>query len=259
MIPAGLGNLEPQLLLWFVAMMRPGAAMLAAPLFGSTAMPIQVRIILSLAIGIPSAAASHFVLPIEGVMSVPGLLMVAGEVLLGLAFGFAINIGFAVALVAGETISNAMGLGFAAMSDPSTGHPSTAIGQFLNMLGTVVFLCMGGHLALIEIVVTSFETFPPGQGVIAPEALHGLVMFGGLMFAAGVTVALPVAFALILVQVVMGTITRSAPALNLFAVGIPATVLAGVIALAVATPELASGIEHALNLGLDRTQMLAGL
>ena len=79
------------------------------------------------------------------------------------------------------------------------------------------------------------------------------------MFAAGLSIALPVAFALVMVQVVMGTITRSAPALNLFAVGIPATVLAGITLLAIATPVMADAIDHALALALDQSRLLAKL
>jgi flagellar biosynthesis protein FliR len=259
MIPVAYADLQTQLLIWFVAMLRPGAALLAAPVFGTTVVPLQVRIILSLAIGIPAAATVSIVLPTSGLVSVPGVMMIAGEVVLGLAFGFALQIGFAAALVAGDAIGNAMGLGFAAMQDPVSGHSSTAIGQFLNMLGTVLFLATGGHLALIELVVTSFRTLPPGAALPTAAALRGLVDFGGLMFAAGLSVALPVGFALVLVQIVMATITRSAPALNLLAIGIPATVLAGVVLLVLATPAMAAALEHAMRLALEQAQHLASV
>ncbi|MES2290890.1 MAG: flagellar biosynthetic protein FliR [Pseudomonadota bacterium] len=259
MIPLGLAGAEAQLLIWFLAMIRPGAALLAAPLFGSSAVPVQVRIILSLAVGIPAASASGMVVPPEGAISVAGFMLIAGEVILGLGLGFAIQIGFAAALIAGEAIGNAMGLGFASMQDPMSGHSSTAVGQFLNMVATALFLCVGGHLALIEIVVTSFKTMPPGHSWLTAEAIRGILEFGGLMFAAGLSIALPVAFALVMVQIVMGTITRSAPTLNLFAVGIPATVLAGIALLAIAMPVMADAIEHALRLGIDQSRLLAGL
>lgn len=258
MIPAAFAGFETQLLIWFVAMIRPGAALLAAPLFGAAAVPLQVRIILSVAVGIPAAAASQLALPAEGLASLAGLLLIVGEVLLGLAFGFALQIGFAAALIAGETISNAMGLGFASMQDPTSGQSSTAVGQFLKLLATALFLACSGHLALIEIVVGSFQTMPPGTSWLTPAALRGLVDFGGLMFAAGVSVALPVTLALVLVQIVMGTITRSAPALNLFSVGIPATVLAGIVMLAIAVPVMAAALDHALRVALDLSRALAG-
>lgn len=253
------GEILGQLLVWFLAMIRPGAAMLAAPVLGASAVPLQVRLLLSLAVGIPAATSAQIVIPPQGLLSPAGLMLVIGEVVLGLAFGFALQIGLAAAVVAGEAISNAMGLGFASMQDPMSGQSSTAVGQLLNMLAAVLFLAIGGHLALIELVVASFRTMPPGASWLSPDALRGFVDFGGLMFAGGLSVALPVAFALILVQIVMANITRSAPALNLFSVGIPATVLAGVVLLGGAIPSMADALDRSIGLALDQSRRLAGL
>src|SRR3546814_4277897 len=77
------------------------------------------------------------------------------------------------------------------------------------------------------------------------DAIGGILRFGSLMFAAGLTIALPVGFVLILVQMIMGVIGRSAPAMNLFAVGLPATLLAGVVLLGMATPVMAEKIGRA--------------
>lgn len=258
-MPGIPGDIQGQLLLWFLAMIRPGAAMLAAPVLGASAVPLQVRILLSLAVGIPAATSAQIVLPPQGLLAPAGLMLIIGEVVLGLAFGFALQIGLAAAVVAGEAISNAMGLGFASMQDPMSGQSSTAVGQLLNMLAAVLFLAIGGHLALIELVVASFRTMPPGASWLSPDALRGLVDFGGLMFAGGLSVALPVAFALILVQIVMANITRSAPALNLFSVGIPATVLAGLVLLGGAIPSMADALDRSIGLALDQSRRLAGL
>ena len=67
-------------------------------------------------------------------------MLVAGEVMAGLAIGFAVQIGFSCALVAGEVIGNAMGLGFAAMMDPATGQQNPVLGQFLSIVATLLFL-----------------------------------------------------------------------------------------------------------------------
>ena len=259
MIPTALTQLQPMLLTLMLAMIRPGAALLAAPIFGASAIPVQVRVILALAVGVPASTAAHFDASMDSVLSVAGIVLIMGEVVLGLALGFALQIGFAVALIAGEAIGSAMGLGFASMNDPASGHSSTAIGQFLNLLAGVLFLCAGGHLALIEIVMGSFRTLPPGVSWLTAEALRGLVDFGGLMFAAGATVALPVVSVLILTQIAMAVVTRAAPALNLFAVGIPVTILAGLALMAIAVPVLAMAIEHALDLGIDQARLIAGL
>jgi flagellar biosynthetic protein FliR len=57
------------------------------------------------------------------------------------------------------------------------------------------------------------------------------------MFIAASLIALPVTLVLLLVQVVTGVLSRSAPSLNLFALGLPLGVLAGIAALIAARPD----------------------
>lgn len=257
MIPQGFAGLEGQLWLWMVAMIRPGAAFLVAPIFGASFVPLQLRLILALALGIPALNAVHFVLPTDGLVSIAGFMLVAGEVLAGLALGFAVQIGFSAAAIGGETISNAMGLGFAGMMDPSTGQHNPMLGQFLTILATFLFLAMGGHLALAATIVESYRALPPGNAWLSASAIHGLVLFGGTLFAAGLSIALPVGFAIILVQLVMAMLARSAPQLNIFSVGLPAAVLAGIVLLAIGAPVIGDAILAVLREGLQESARIA--
>jgi flagellar biosynthetic protein FliR len=257
-IPAGFAGVENQLWMWLVAMIRPGAAFIAAPIFGAAFVPVQLRLVVALAIGIPALSVTGFVLPADGLASINGMLLVAGEVMAGLALGFAVQIGFSAALVAGELIGNAMGLGFAAMVDPTSGQQNPVLSQFLSIFATFLFLSVGGHLALAATVVESYRALPPGDAWLTAESIQGLVFFGGILFSAGLSIALPVAFAIVLVQIVMGLLARSAPQLNLFAVGFPAALLAGIVLLAIATPVLGEGILAAIQYGLEESRRIAG-
>ena len=257
MIPAGFAGVENQLWLWMIAMIRPGAAFLAAPIFGASFVPVQLRLVVALAIGIPALSVTGFTLPPDGLASFAGFVLVGGEVMAGLALGFAILLGFSAATVAGEVIGNAMGLGFAAMIDPASGQQNPVVSQFLSILGTFLFLAVNGHLALAATIVESYRALPPGHAWLSGDSLHGLVLFGGVLFSAGLSIALPVAFAIILVQIVMGMLARSAPQLNLFAVGFPAALLAGIVLLAIAAPVLGEGINAAIGAGLDEARRLA--
>lgn len=257
MFAPGFVNVEAQLWLWLIAMIRPGAAFLAAPIFGARAVPVQLRLILSLAIGMAAMNSVIFTLPAGGVASFAGIMLVMGEVLIGLAMGFAIQIGYAAAFVAGESIANVMGLGFASMMDPQSGASTQVVGQFLSILATFILLGMDGHLMLASYVVQSYKAFPPGGPLLPNEAVYDLVLFGGALLGAGLTIALPVGFALILIQLVMGMLARSAPSLNLFAVGMPVALFAGLVLLAIAAPIMSAGIADALRQGLDHARSMA--
>lgn len=257
MIAPGFAGMEAQLWVWLVAMIRPGAAFLAAPIFGANAVPVQLRLILSLALGMAALNSVTITLPDGGIASIAGFMLVIGEVLAGLAMGFALQIGYAAAFVAGETIGNTMGLGFAAMVDPQSGQSTQAIGQYLSIVATFMLLSMDGHLMLISYVVQSYQALPPGGPLLSADASYNLVMFGGTLLGAGLTVALPVGFALVLVQLVMAMLARSAPALNLFSVGLPVTLLVGLLLMAMAAPIMGQGISAALRAGLEQAEAIA--
>jgi flagellar biosynthetic protein FliR len=258
LIAPGFAGVETQLWIWLIAMIRPGAAFVAAPIFGAQGVPVQIRLILSLAIGMAALNSVTITLPAGGVASFAGIALVAGEVLAGLAIGFALQMAYAAAFIGGETIANAMGLGFASMVDPQSGATTPVVGQFLSILSTFLLLSMDGHLMLVQFVVDSYRALPPGAGLMPNSAIHDLVWFGTSMFGAGLTIALPVAFALVLVQIVMAMLARSAPSLNLFSVGLPATLIAGLVLLAIAAPVMAESITASIAQALDVARALSG-
>ena len=248
MIAPGFAEFEGQMWMWLMAMIRPSAAMVVAPIFGAANVPVQVRILLAFMIGMVATSSVSFDLPTETAITLGNSLFVLGEVITGLAIGFALQLGYSSVLIAGETISNAMGLGFASMSDPQTGQSTPVIGQFLTIFATLLLLAIDGHLMLIAIIVKSYAALPPGFAMMGPEMLYSI----------GLLIALPVGGALILVQVMMGFLARTAPALNLFAVGIPVTITFGLVALAATAPILADAVIEALGMGLDQATLVAG-
>ena len=258
MILSGFADVESQIWMWMMAMIRPGAAMVVTPVFGAANVPIQIRIILAFMIGMVATNSVSFDLPTDSAITLNNMIFVMGEVLLGLAIGFALQLGFASVLIAGETISNAMGLGFASMADPQTGQSTPVIGQFLMIVATLLLLAIDGHLMLIAAIVESYSALPPGFAFLGPELLLGMVKFGGTLFSMGLLIALPVGGALILIQFVMGFLARTAPALNLFAVGIPVTITAGLVMLAITAPIMADTIVQSLGMGLNQAVFVAG-
>ena len=231
----GFGPLEAEFWRFLFVMTRIGAALFAAPLFGSQAVPMQVRVIATAALAVFVCVWTG-VAPPPALMSLAGMVDVAGETLIGLALGFVLQMAFAAPMIGAEMIGAGMGMAIATAVDPVNGAHSPVLGQYFNIVLTVIFLGAGAHLAWIALLVESYRVFPPGAMWPTPERLHLIIGFGGDMFVAGLTIALPVVVLLLVVQIVTGVIGRSAPALNLFAVGLPAGVLAGIAALIVSTP-----------------------
>jgi flagellar biosynthesis protein FliR len=233
----GFGAVEGEFWRLMFAMTRIGAALLAAPLFGAGSVPMQVRVIVTGAIAVMVCAWTPLAAP-AALLSVQGLLAVAGEALVGLSLGFVLQIAFAAPVIAAEVIGGAMGMSMATAVDPNSGAQSPALGQYFTVVVTLIFLALGAHLQWIAVLIESYRVFPPGATWLGPEKLSEIAGFAATMFATAVAIALPVTLVLLVVQVVTGVLSRSAPALNLFALGLPAGVLAGIAALIIAAPIL---------------------
>jgi len=118
---------------WIAAFIWPLTRILglisAAPLFGNLTVPIRAKlglgVMLSLIIApnVPS-------LPALDPMSLPGLLILTQQLIIGLGMGFAMRIVFAAIEMAGELSGMTMGLGFATFFDPQSQGHSSAISQF---------------------------------------------------------------------------------------------------------------------------------
>ncbi|MDR6848099.1 flagellar biosynthetic protein FliR [Sphingomonas sp. BE270] len=254
--PLGFGlSIEPQLWALIFVMVRVGAAFIAAPVFSAIAIPVTVRVTLSGAIGV-LVLSVHPVVPPAQIFSLTTFLAVAAEALVGFAMGFILQIAFAAPMIASEVIGTSMGIGFASAIDPQNGRSTPALGQFFSMMLTLLFLSVNGHLILVEMIVKSYDALPPGAAWLKPAQLENIAFFGGYTFLAGLLLALPVGFLLLCLNLVVGMISRSAPSLNLFAVGLPASLAVGVVALALGFPAMGDYLLVIINEGLAATQSL---
>lgn len=249
----GFGAVEAEFWRLLFVMTRIGAAMAAAPFFGSASVPPQARVIASAAIAILVCAWMP-VQPPQALFSVQGLLAVAGEVLVGLSLGFVLQIAFAAPVLAAEVIGGSMGMSMAVSVDPGSGAQSPALGQYFMVMLTLIFLALGGHLHWIGLVIESYRVFPPGDAWLGADMMATIAGFAAEMFVTAVAMALPVTLVLLLVQAVTGVLSRSAPSLNLFALGLPAGVLAGIAALIAAVPIFTDQMVELSATALDQTR-----
>ncbi|MDA7788072.1 flagellar biosynthetic protein FliR [Sphingomonadaceae bacterium] len=247
----GFGNIEEQLWMLLFVMIRAGAAMLAAPIFGATSVPVQLRIVLAGSLGVFIMVWVPVTIPAD-IASVQGILAIASEVVIGLALGFVLQLSFAAPVIAAEQISGTMGMAIATAIDPNSGAQSGALGQYFSIVLTLIFLAVGGHLLWLELVVESYRVMPPASGGISAEDSWRIVSFGGRMFATGLAIALPVTLVLLLVQVSTGVLSRSAPSLNLFALGLPAGILAGLAALIASFPLMTDRFVDLSRAGIEQ-------
>jgi flagellar biosynthetic protein FliR len=235
----------PLLPAFFWTFVRIGALLVAAPMFGARTVPVRVRVMLALLLAI--AVAPQVSVPAEvAVVSAGGAVLIVRELMIGFVLGFLVQMLFGAIAMAGEVIALSMGLAFASVVDPDRGVSVPVIGQYFVVMCTLLFLALNGHLALLALLIESFELLPPGVGGLAASGFYEFAGWASQMFEAAIMIALPAATALLVAGVSMGLIARSAPQLNIFAVGFPMTLMLGIVALLFSLPLLAPQFEQLL-------------
>ena len=244
---------------WIAALLWPLSRILgliaAAPLFGNAALPATVKVTLGALLAMiiaPTVPA----LPAVNPMSLPGLLILTQEMLVGLAMGFSIRIVFSAIEMAGELSSLTMGLGFASFFDPQTKGRSSAISQFLVMLATLMFLTVNGHLVLLAALAESFVSLPISASPISGGGFQQLAAWGGEIFRSGLQISLPIIAALLLTNVALGILTRAAPQLNIFGIGFPVTLGVGLLVIGMVLPYLATPFQNMFLRGIETARLL---
>ena len=237
-----------QLHAWLAAFAWPFARILAlvasAPVTGNPSLPANVKIGLGLLLTIlvaPLAPPAPAIDP----ASADGLLILAQQVLIGLALGLVMHIVFHAAEMAGELIGLQMGLGFATLYDASVPGMIPVIGQYLGVVISLAFLAVDGHLLLMSTLVESFQVLPLAP-LSAGAGLRALVIWCGNIFSFSLALSLPLLAALLITNLALGVLTRAAPQLNIFAVGFPLTILIGILVLYLSLPYLAPAFERML-------------
>jgi flagellar biosynthetic protein FliR len=222
----------------------------SAPLFSHATVPRPARIglaALTAALLVPTLPPP----PDVPLVSAAGLMLVAVEIAIGLAIGFFLQLVFAAVELAGDAIGLQMGLSFAAFIDPQNQTPTPIVGSLLSIVLILVFLATNAHLMLLAALGDSFVRWPVGTTPGWPE-VSTIVAQGAFMFDLGLRIALPVIGVLLLVNLALGVLARTAPQLNLFAVGFPLTLIGGIAAMVLAMPAMVATMERALGAALAR-------
>jgi flagellar biosynthetic protein FliR len=250
------GQLESWVAQGFFPFVRVGACLMVAPLFGARFVPVRIRILL--AIGITALVVP--LLPAPGIapFSAQGFVVVAQQLLIGVALGFALQVVFDSLGLAGQLLANSMGLSFAFNVDPLRGSSTAALGQLYIILATLTFLALGGHLALIEVLTQGFTTLPVGTSGFGRDGLWALILWGGHLFAGALMIALPGVTAMLIVNLAFGVVSRAAPTLNLFAVGFPISLVVGLLVVLAGFGRMQAGVAVLIARGIAFVRALVG-
>ena len=157
-------------MLWPMA--RISALLLVAPVLSLDAVTLRIRIALALVLTV--FVYPLFDWPVIDPTTAPGLLELVNQITIGILMGLILQVVLAAVATGGQAIAGSMGLSMAQMIDPNLGNV-TVVASFLVILASLIFLGLGGHVLLLELLIQSFEMLPIGQGLLSLNAVGALL------------------------------------------------------------------------------------
>ena len=201
------------------------------PFLGNVSAPMPVRIILSFSLSYLLTLATPL-MNLPATMSLPLLLIgLAEELIIGMVIGFAAQIIFAGLQYSGQLIGFQIGLSFVNAIDPSTSNRSTTLAIYQNFLGTMLFLGFNGHHWFIDAIARSIVLLPPFGVHLNGQFMLKITELAGKIFVIGFQVAAPVVAVILLADLGLGMIGRTAPQIHILVIGFPLKVLVGLSSL----------------------------
>ncbi|HET7267198.1 MAG TPA: flagellar biosynthetic protein FliR [Oleiagrimonas sp.] len=255
MVTVDSAQLHQWLVLFVWPLFRLLAFMMTAPVLGHHAIPRTVKLGLALLLTFLIAPTLPAPPPIP-VWSWAGMGIIVEQVLIGAAMGLLLRVVFAAVMVAGDYVGLQMGLAFATFVSPDTGTNTMILARILYIIAILMFLALDGQLMVIQTLAYSFHTLPIGYGSLNVDAFNLLVRAGSTVFTAGLVLALPLVTALLIVNLCLGILNRSAPQMTVFSVGFPTSLLLGIFLLAMMMGDLGRYLDVLFGHGLDMLHAL---
>lgn len=206
--------------------LRITAFLWVMPMFGDRLGAVKIRILLGFFLALLVAPMVPAMPEIEP-FSAQAFVISLEQILLGFFLGFAVVILLSVLALLGQILSLQMGLAMGVMNDPSSGS-IPLIGQLFLILGSLLFLVMNGHLVAFDVVVESFFTWPVGSP-FDNLSIERILALGGWMFGSALLLAMPAVVSMLIVNITFGVMNRSAPSMNIIALGFPMSMMMGLL------------------------------
>lgn len=217
-----------------------------APLFSSALIPPRVRgiIAVGISIGLTPIAMQGQHVPND---ALPLAALVLDGLLVGLGFAFALGVLLAAIESAGSMIDVISGFSYGNLINPMNNEQGAVMSRFYSLVGTIVFLVIGGDAWTLKGFARTFQLVPLTRAPRLTSLIGGVEHIFSGVFGAALKIAAPVLVALLITDVAFGVVSRVVPQLNVFAVGFPTKVAVALLVVGASLPFAANWINEQLS------------
>lgn len=216
-----------QVYAFLLVFVRLGSAFLILPTLGEAFVPANIRLLFALLVALLITPVVGPMLPPQPVTPGDLVLLVLGEILVGLFIGTVARMLMSALETAGFMVSQQLGLSAAQSFNPALAAPGNPAGALMGIMALVLILAADLHHMLILAVVDSYSLFAPGQPMPLPDMSEHMARTFAKSFAIGIQIAVPFIVLGLLFYLGLGLVSRLVPQIQVFFVGLPLQILLG--------------------------------
>lgn len=205
----------------FLVFVRIAAALMLLPGIGEAYVSVQIRLAAAAVLTVAISPLVIGTLPILPATPLELLMLILGELVVGLLIGAAARLMMSALHVAGTVIAFQSSLGFALFVDPTQGTQGALIAAFLSVLGLVLIFATGLHMMMIRALADSYVLFTPGQLPPVGDFAALAVRYVSSSFRIGIQIAAPFIVFGIIFYIGLGVLARLLPQIQVFFIAIP--------------------------------------
>ena len=228
-----LTDLSGIILTYLLVFSRTGSMMMLLPALGEGGIPVQVRLVLALAVSVALAPTVQSAYPAQAPATALQLgLLIAQEVTCGVLIGTMSRIIMSALQTAGYLIATQTGLAYTQTIDPTQHEQGAVIGNFFSLLGAVLIFSTDLHHVAIGAVAGSYRMLPPGSALPTGDMAELAIRLISATFVLGFQLAAPFLVFGFALYAALGILARLMPQLQVFFVAMPISILFGFVLMA---------------------------
>lgn len=237
-----------QLSIFFLVLLRALAFMMSGPLMSFGGIPAVFKIGFSMAL----AVVTYPLVGLDNQVNVPGDawgygLAVVSETAFGLLLGVTVTIILNSIRMAGQFIDIQIGYSMASLVDPVNNVQNTLLGQYLYLLALVFWFLIDGHYSLIMGLAGSYQIVPISAASFNGGVAYTLIKIFSGAFTIALKVSAPILAVLVMSDLALGFLARTAPQINVFITGFPIKIAVGLLTLSFLIPLLGTMLRFLFN------------
>ena len=237
------------LVAFLLALARAGAWLVVVPPFANR-QSVPPVVTVAIAVGLSLLVAP--LVPVDQLpVAVPGLLgSLVVQVVTGAAMGYVVSLLLSTFSTAGGFVDLMGGLNLPPSIDPLGLDQSATMGQFFNQVAMVLLFVSGGYLVMVEGFARSFQM--PAMTLASTSLLTRILIVDlATFFLSALEITAPLLVVLFATQIVLALLTKAAPQLNVWLLGMPLQIFLSLIivglGIAVVPGSLATIVTRAVH------------